>query len=85
MAIKFQEGTISGIKELSLMGFENFLCISIKQNISIYFRSLNHPNVIKHIKFIPEIQAIVMEKVDGGNLNEYLIKQTKPIGKSLIE
>ncbi len=45
-------------------------------------RSLVHPNIVRHIRFISEVQAIVMEKVDNGSINDYLKKQTEPISNS---
>lgn len=47
-------------------------------------RGLNHSNILKLIKYIPEnkdnISLIVMELVDGGDLQSLLSNRTEPLG-----
>ncbi len=48
------------------------------------YRTINHPNVLKFLKYIPENQGIIMEYASNGSLERYLSKRSSPIGKYSI-
>ena len=48
------------------------------------FIEMQHFNVIQYIGLVKEIPAIAMEYAEQGTIEDYLKKQTAPIGKTLF-
>ena len=44
---------------------------------------MQNVNVIEFVEFLKEVPAIVMELAEGGNLHNYLLNQSEPIGNVL--
>lgn len=42
-------------------------------------KGVDHPNIIKLINFIPNVGALLMEFLSGGDLQNYLTSQTEPL------
>ncbi len=43
---------------------------------------MKHESIINYIKFIPDINGIVMSLAEGGDLNSFLVGLSQPVGNS---
>ena len=60
------------------------MCVFLNGKDGFLFIEMQHFNVIQYIGLVKEIPAIAMEYAEQGTVEDYLKKQTAPIGKELF-
>jgi len=74
------------LDEISLLGslkVNKIVCV-FEWKRWFLFIEMQHFNVIQYIGLVKEIPAIAMEYAEQGTVEDYLKKQTAPIGKKFV-